>query len=140
MEHLTRLFADLVEQLKLLTMLGHSPHNSPLNYKGNGRHGHKQMSLHNSHRQHGNGNYHRQDNAQKDCNINHHHQTSFKRNGHHQDSRDGVGNKGKFTKRPHTRIHDIESGSECDYGCSVASDFEEHLEEEAVPTPVSSKN
>ena len=71
------------------------------------------MGFHNSHRQHGNSNYHRQDNAQ-DCSIDHYHQTSYKWNGHHQDSRDGVGNKGKFTKRPHTRIHVTESGSEHD--------------------------
>ena len=67
MEPLTRLFTDLVQQLKLLTPLGHSPHNGPPNYKGNGRHGYQQMGFHNSHRPHGNGNYHRQDNAQKDC-------------------------------------------------------------------------
>ena len=95
------------------------------------------MGFHNSYRQHGNGNYHRQDNAKKDHNIDHCHQTSFKQNGNHWDSRDGVGNKSKFTKRPHTRIHEIESGSDCDLECSVASDCEDHLEEEAVPTPVS---
>ena len=61
-------------------------------------------------------------------------------NGHHQDSRDGVGNKSKFSMRAHTRIHKIESGSECYSKCSVASNYEEHLKEEAVPTPVSSKN
>ena len=65
---------------------------------------------------------------------------NFKQNGHQWDSRDSVGNKGKFTKRPHTRIHKIESGSECVSECSVASDFEEHLKEEAAPTPVSSRN
>ena len=139
MEPLTRLFTDLVEQLKLLTPSGHSPHNGPPNYEGNARHGHKWMGFHNSHRLHGNGNYHRQDNAQKDCSIDHHHQTSFKWNGHQWDSRNGVGNKSKFTKRPHTSIHETGSGSECNSECSVASDFEEHLEKEAVPTPVSSK-
>ena len=65
MEPLTRLFADLVGQSKLLTSPGHSPHNSPYNYEGNGRHGHQQRGFHNSqhgngNRQHGNGNYHRQ--------------------------------------------------------------------------------
>ena len=139
MEPLTRLFTDLVEQLKLLTLSGHSPDNGPPNYEGNGRHGHKRMAFHNSHRQHGNGNYHRQDNAQKDHIIDHHHWTSFKRNGH-QDSRDGVVTKGKFTKIPHTRIHKIESDSDCDSEYSVALDLEDHLEEEAVPTPVTSKN
>ena len=69
------------------------------------------MTFHNSYKQHGNGNYHRQGNAQKDCSIDHCHQTNVKQNGHQQDS---VGNMGKFTKRPHTRIHKIESGSECD--------------------------
>ena len=38
------------------------------------------------------------------------------------------------------RIHDIESGSECDSECSVVSDLEEHLEEEAAPSPVSPKH
>ena len=59
MEPLTRLFTDLVEQLKLLTPSGHSPHDGLPSYKGNGRHGHKWMGFHNSHRQHGKGNYHR---------------------------------------------------------------------------------
>ena len=53
---------------------------------------------------------------------------------------DSVGNKSKFTKRPHMRIPEIVSGSEYDSECSVASDFEEHLEEEDAHTPVSSKN
>ena len=110
MEPLTRLFTDLVEHLKLLIPSGHSPHNGPCNYKGKGRHGHKQMGFHNSHRQHGNGNYHGQDNAQKDCSIDHHHQANFKQNGHQQDRRDSVGNKSTFTKRPHTRIHKIAYG------------------------------
>ena len=139
MEPLTMLFADLVEQLKLLTQSGHSPHNGLPNYKGNGRHGHEQMGFHNSHRQHGHGNYCRQDNAQKDHGIDHCHQTSFKWNGHQWDSRDSVVNKCKFTKRPHTGIHEIESGSECDSECLVASGFEDHMQEEAVATPVSSK-
>ena len=137
MEPLTRLFTDLVEQLKLLTPSGHSPHNGPHNYKGNGRHGHKQMGFHNSLRKHSNGNYHRQHNAQKDCSTDHHHWNSFKQNAHHQDCRGGVGNKGKFTKRPHTKIHEIESGSEYDSEQSVASDFEEYLKKEAAATPVS---
>ena len=140
MEPLTRLFADLVDWLKLLTPSRHSPNNGPLNYEGNGRHGHKWMGFHNGHRQNGKGNYHRQDNGQKNCSIDHHHQTSFTQNGgHHPDSRDSVDNKSKYTKRHHTRIHKIESGSECDSECSVASDFEEHLEEETSPTPVLSK-
>ena len=42
--------------------------------------------------------------------------------------------------KDHTRIHEIESDSECDSECSVMSDPKEHLEEEAEPTPVSSKN
>ena len=140
MEPLTRFFADLVDQLKLLTPSGHSPHNGPPNYEGNSNHGHKQTGFHNGHRQNGKGNYHRQDNAQKNCSIDHYHRTSFTWDGgHHQDNRDGVGNKIKFSKRHHTRIHKIESGSECDSECSVASDFEEHLGE-ITPTPVSSKN
>ena len=97
MEPSTKLCADLVEQLKLLTQPGHSPHSGHPNYEGNGRHGHKQMGFHNSHRQHGNGNYHRQDNAQKDCSNNHCHGTNFKQNGHQWDSSDSVGNKSKFT-------------------------------------------
>ena len=103
-------------------------------------HGHKQMGFHNGNRQNGNSNYHRQNNAQKNCSIDHCHWTSFTWNGQHQDNRDGVGIKSSYTKRPHTRIHKIESGTECDSQCLVASDFEEHLEEETVPTPASSKN
>ena len=63
MEPLTRPFADLVEQLKLMTQSGHSPHNGPPSCEGNGRYGHMQMGFHSSHRQHGNSNYHRQDNV-----------------------------------------------------------------------------
>ena len=61
------------------------------------------------------------------------------KNGHHQDSRNTVGHKSKYIKRPHTTIRKVESGSECDSECLAASDFKEHLEEEAVPTPVSPK-
>ena len=110
MEPLSRLFTDLVDQLKLLTPSGHSPHKGFPNYEGNSRHDHKQMGLHNGHRQNSKGNYHRQDNAQKNCSINHCHRTSYTQDGgHHQDNRDGVGNKNKYSKRPHTRIHKIES-------------------------------
>ena len=67
MEPLTRPFADLVEQLKLLTPSEYNPHSVHSDYKGNMWPGHRRMGLHNGHRQHGNGNYHRKDNAQKDC-------------------------------------------------------------------------
>ena len=66
--------------------------------------------------------------------MDHCHKITFRHNGHQWGSRDGVGNKNGFTKRLHTRIHEIESGSECDSECSVTSDPEEHLEEEAEPT------
>ena len=74
----------------------------------------------------------------KDCHIDHCHKTTFRHNGDQQGSRGGAGNKNSLPKD--TRIHEIESGSECDSECSTTSDHEEHLEEEAEPTPVSSKN
>ena len=40
-EPLTRLFTDLIEQLRLLTPLGHNPHSGHSNYKGNGQYGPK---------------------------------------------------------------------------------------------------
>ena len=51
MKPLTRLFADIMDQLKLLTPLGNSPHNGPSNYEGDSRHGHKWTGFHSSHRQ-----------------------------------------------------------------------------------------
>ena len=84
MEPLTRLFAYFVDQLKLMTTSVHSTHNGLPNYEENGRHGHKQMVLHNGHRQNGNNNYHGQDNAQWNHRMDHCHQTSFTQNGHHR--------------------------------------------------------
>ena len=96
MKPLTKLFADYVDQLKLLTPSGHSTHNGPPNCEGNSRHGHKQMVSNSGHRQDCKGNYHRQDYAQKNHSIRHCHRTSCKWNGgHHRDIKDGVGNKNK---------------------------------------------
>ena len=139
MEPLTRLFSNLVEQLRLLTPLGHNPHNGHPNYKGNGQLGHKQTGFPNNHGHYGNTNHHKQSIAHRDHSNDHWHWTDFKWSGHHQDSKDSVGHKSKFTKWPHTRIHEVESGSECNSKCSVASDFEEYLDEEAAPTPASPK-
>ena len=45
-----------------------------------------------------------------------------------------MGHNRKHVAKSHTRIHDIKSCSKCDSECSVASDFEDHLGEEDVPT------
>ena len=59
--------------------------------------------------------------------------------GHHWDSNNTVGHNRKHVTKPHTRIHEVESGIECDSECSVVSHFGEHLDEEAAPTPDSPK-
>ena len=137
---LTKLLTDLVAQLKLLTPSGQNSHSGPPNFIGNDRNGQRQTGFHHGHRWHANGNYHKQVRPNKDCHTDHHYGITFQHNGHHQGSRVGAGTKHNFTKMPLTRIHKIEPGSECDSDCSVMSDPEAHLEEEAEPEPVSSKN
>ena len=46
----------------------------------------------------------------------------------------------KNITKSHTRIHKVESGRKCDSQCSVASDFKEHVDEEAAATPDLPKN
>ena len=58
MEPLTRLFTDLVAQLKLLTGSGHSSTMVP-HTKVNSRINQRQMGFHYGHWQHANGNYHK---------------------------------------------------------------------------------
>ena len=67
------------------------------------------------------------------------HQTDHRQKGHHWNSKNTVGHNRKHVTKPHTRIHKVESGSKCVSECSVASDFEEHLDEEAASTPDSPK-
>ena len=130
MEPLTRLFTDLVEQLRLLTPLGHNPHNGHPKYKENGQYSHKWAAFPSSHRQHGTTGHHRHSNAHRDHINDHRHKTDHRQKGHHWDSMNTVG---------HNRKH-VKSGSKCDSECSVASEFKEHLDEEAAPTPDSPKN
>ena len=137
MEPLTRLFIELVEQLRMLTLSGHSPHNGHPTYKGNGQNNHKQAAFPNSHRQHGNATHNRHSTAHRDCSNDHWHQTDHGWNGYLWDSRNTVGHRRKHITTPHTRIHEVKLGRECDSECSVASNFEEHLDEEAASTPVS---
>ena len=61
MEPLTRLFTGLLVQFKLLTLSGQSSHSGPPNSIGDGKNGQRQMGFQHSHRQHANGNYHKQD-------------------------------------------------------------------------------
>ena len=137
MEPLTRLFTDLIEQLRLLSPSGHSSHNGHPNYKGNGQHSHKLAAFPNRHRQHGNTTHHRHSNAHIDCSNDHQHQSNQRQDRHHQDIRNTVGHRRQHITRPHTRICKVESGGKCDSQCLVASDFEEHLDE---PTLDTSKN
>ena len=133
-------FTDLIKQLRLLTPLGHNPHNGHLNYKGKGQYSQKQAAYPISHRQHGTTTHHRHSNVHRDCIINQRHQTDHRQKGHHWDGKIPVGHNRKHVSKPHTRIHKVEPCSECDSECSVASDLEEHLDEEDIPIPDSPKN
>ena len=84
MEPLNRLFSNLVEQLRLLTPSGHSPHNGHPNYKVNGQPGHKGTGFPNNYRHHGNMNYHKQNISHVDHSSDHQHQTDFKDNRHQE--------------------------------------------------------
>ena len=66
MEPLTRLFTYLIEQLMLLTPLGHKPHNGHPIYKGNGKYSQKLAAYPFSHRQHGTNAHHKHSNAHRD--------------------------------------------------------------------------
>ena len=136
---LTRLFTYLMKQLKLLTTAGHDSHGGTPIYERKGRNGQQQMSFHNGHRWHTNNSYHKGEEPYQDCHIDCHLKASFRHNGHQWGSRDGTGNKSTFSRRHHTRIHEIESGSKCDSECLVMSDLEEHLVEEGAPVPASPK-
>ena len=140
MEPLTRLFTDLVAQLKLLTPSGHGSHGGTPTYDGKGRNGQRQMGFHNGHMQHTNDSYHNREEPNQDCHIDCHHKAPFRHNGHKWGSRDGTGTKGNFSRGCHTRIHEIGSGSEWNSECSVMSNLEEHLEDEVLPLPTSPKN
>ena len=73
MEPLTKLFTDFVAQLKLLTPSVQSSHNGPPNSMVDDRKGQGQMGFHHGHRQHANGNYHKQVRPNKDCHTDHCH-------------------------------------------------------------------
>ena len=133
MEPLTRLFTDLVVQLKVLTPSGQGSHGGTPNCDGKGRNG-WWMGFCNGHRQHTNDHFHKWEEPHKD----HHHKTPFRHNGHQWGSKDG--HNSNFSKKPPTRIHEIESDSECNSECSAKSNLEEHLEEGAQPVPTSPKN
>ena len=140
MEPLTRLFTDLVAQMKLLTSSGHGSHGSTPIYNGKDRNGQQWMGFHSNHRWLTIDKYHKREEPNQDHHIDHHHKASSRHNGHQWGSSNGAGNKGNFSRRPHTRIQEIESSSECNSECSVMSDLEEHLEEEVAPVPASPKN
>ena len=128
-EPLSRLFTDLITQLKLLTPSGQG--GNP-NYDGKIRNG-QWMGSNNGHRWHTADHHHRREESNKD----HHHRSSSRHNGHQWGNKDG--HKNNFLRRPHTRINEVESGSECNSECSAMSDIEEHLEEEVEPVPASIK-
>ena len=77
MEPLPKLFTDLIAQLKLLSPSGQNSYSGLPNSKGNDRNGQRQTGFHHGHRQHVNGNYHKQTEPNKDCHIDHHHGTTF---------------------------------------------------------------
>ena len=74
MEPFTRLFTDLVAQLKLLTPSGQV--GNP-NHEGKVRNG-QWTGSNNCHRQHANDHYHKKE----EPNIDHHHRSSFRHSGH----------------------------------------------------------
>ena len=115
MEALTRLFTDLVAQLKLLllTPSGHGSHGGKPTYDGKGRNGQQQIGFHNALKCHTNDSYHKWEEPNKDCHIDHHHKASFRHNGHLWGSKDGTGNKNNFSRRQHTMIHEIGSSNGC---------------------------
>ena len=129
MEPLTRLFTDLVTQLKLLSpsVQGGNP-----NYDGKVRNG-WQTGSNNGHRWHANDHYHKKEELYMD----HHYRSSFRNNGHQWGNKDG--HKSNFSRRPHARINEVESNSECNSECSTRSNIEEHLEEEVEPVLTSPK-
>ena len=139
MEPLTRLFTYLIQQLRLLTPSGHNPHNGHPNYKGNDQYSQKWAAYPISHRQHGTTTHHRHSNAHRDCINDQRYQTDHRQKGHHWDDKTPIGHNRKHVIKPYTRIHEVESCSKCDSECSVASDFEEHLDEKHVPTSDSLK-
>ena len=116
-EPLTRLFTDLVTQLKLLTPSGRG--GNP-NYDGKERNG-QQTGSSNGHRWHTADHYHRREVPNND----HPHRSSLRHNGHQWGNKDG--HKNNSSKRPHSRISEVESGSECNSECFAMYDIEEHL-------------
>ena len=139
MEPLTRLFTDLVARLKLLTQSGHGSHGGTATYDGKSRNDQQQIHFHNGHRQHTNDSYHKREDPNQDCHIDHHHKAPFRHNGHEWGSRDGTGNKNNFLRGHHNRIHEIGSSSECDSEFSAMSNLQEHLDEEVAPLTASPK-
>ena len=120
MEPLTRLFADLVVQLKLLT-----PSGQGANPKYDGTRNDWQMGSNNGHRQHANCHYQKREVPSKDC----HHRPSFQHNCHQW----GIdGHRGNFSQRHHARINEVKSGSECNSEGLAMSNIEEHLGEDSA--------
>ena len=72
-EPLTRLFTDLVTQLRLLTPSGHGFQRETPTDDGKGRNSQQQTDFHNGHRQHINDSYNKWDEPNQDCHIDHHH-------------------------------------------------------------------
>ena len=94
MQPLTRIFTDLVAQLKLLTPSGHGSHGETPTYDRKGRNSQQQMGFHNGHGQHTNDGYHYREDPNQDCHIDHHHIAPFRHSGHRWSSRNGTCTKG----------------------------------------------
>ena len=82
MEPLSRLFTDLVEQIKLLTPSGHGSHGGTPTYDSRNRNGQQQMGSYNGVRWQCNDNYHKGEGTQQDCHTYHHNKIPFRYNGH----------------------------------------------------------
>ena len=136
-EPLSRLFTDLVEQLKSLMPSGHGSHGGTPTYDGTNRNGQQWRGSYHGVRQQCNDNYHKGEGNQQDCHTDCHNKAPFRHNGHQQSNR--VGNRSNFLRGHHTRVNEIRFGSEWDSECPVMSDLEEHLEEEVAPVTVSPK-
>ena len=130
-EPLAKLFNTMIDQLKQLTTGNHSNNSQHTPYS-NHRHSHKHSSNQTNHRYHNNGNTHRKPYHNRE----HSHRQSYH---NHRDQRY---QKGQYSKsyKPQTKIHEMDTCSDCTSECSDMSDFEEQIKDQEPPTQDSPKN
>ena len=126
---LTKLFNNLIEQLRQLNPARNISSNTHMNHKGHDKYNPRQTFYSSDHRQHSRGQKHQNNDHRQGKEY--YHRKEYK---HHK------GHYNKHNKGEHSKVNEIESCSECSSECSDISNYEDHPNDQDPPTPDSPEN